>query len=250
MTRREALRMGGAAALLAGGVSRLQVANAKDAKDSGAEGKPAVASAHGLRPAVAKALPFDAKKLKGISEKMIVSHHDNNYVAAVNGINKVRDQLGQTNKDTAGFLVGGLKQSELQYSNSIILHEHYFGNLGGDGKASGTIEKALSEHYGSFGRFEELFRSTGASLGGGSGWTVLAYNFHNGDLEIQWSGNHTQALAYGQPLLVMDMYEHAYQIDYGAAAAKYIEAFWQNIHWDEVNRRFEKASKAAATLRA
>jgi len=64
-----------------------------------------------------------------------------------------------------------------------------------------------------------------------------------------WSGNHSQAPAFGQPLLVMDMCEHSYHIDYGAAAAKYIDAFFQNINWDEVNRRLQRTVKAAAALR-
>jgi len=93
------------------------------------------------------------------------------------------------------------------------------------------------------------FRATGASLGGGSGWVILAYNFQTGQPHTYWSGHHTQAVAFGQPLLVMDMYEHSYQMDYGAAAARYIDAFFQNIHWQEVNARLECAQKAAAALR-
>jgi Fe-Mn family superoxide dismutase len=75
---------------------------------------------------------------------------------------------------------------------------------------------------------------------------VLDWNLHTGALRTYWSSNHTQALAFGAPLLVMDMYEHAYQMDYGAAAAKYIDAFMQNIDWQEVDRRFASASKLGA----
>src|SRR5207245_1283534 len=117
-------------------------------------------------------------------------------------------------------------------------------------KAGGPIEKRLATAYGSLARWEEHFRAVGASLGGGSGWTILDYNFHTGDVHTYWSGNHTQAAPFAAPLLVMDMYEHAYAIDYGAAAGKYIDAFFQNVNWDEVNRRLEKADKAAALLRA
>jgi Fe-Mn family superoxide dismutase len=195
-------------------------------------------------PHVMRKLPFDPKKLRGISERMIVSHWENNYGAAVKNLNKVEEELTRVTKDTPGFLVSGLRERELQFTNSIILHEHYFGNLGGDGKAGGTIVAALADAHGSLARWEELFRATGASLGGGSGWTVLDWNFHTAALRTYWSGNHTQAVAFAAPLLVMDMYEHAYQMDYGAAAAKYIDTFMQNIDWQEVNRRFERASKA------
>jgi Fe-Mn family superoxide dismutase len=187
-------------------------------------------------------LAFEAKKLRGISEKMITSHWENNYGAAVKNLNKVEEELVRISKDTPGFLVGGLKERELTFTNSIVLHEHYFGNLGGDGRSDGAVAAALAETYGSLGRWEEIFRATGASLGGGSGWTVLDWNLHTGALRTYWSGNHTQTLAFGAPLLVLDMYEHAYQMDYGAAAAKYIDAFMQNVDWQEVNRRFERTA--------
>jgi superoxide dismutase, Fe-Mn family len=212
-------------------------------KASAPVGQSVFAGKHSIAP-----LPFDPRKLKGLSERLIVSHHDNNYAAAVKNLNKVEEQLASVNKDTPGFLVSGLKERELTFTNSRILHEHYFGNLGGSGKPSGAIEKRLAEGYGGIAKWEEHFRAVGQSLGGGSGWTVVAYNFHSGDVRTYWSGNHTQALALGAPLLVMDMYEHAYAIDYGAAAAKYIDAFFENIEWDEVNRRLERAQKAAAAL--
>src|SRR5262245_22835956 len=82
-------------------------------------------------------LPFKPTGLNGISEKMIVSHHDNNYAGAVKNLNKVEQELSQINADTPPFVVAGLRQSELTFRNSKTLHEGYFGNLGGDGKRSG-----------------------------------------------------------------------------------------------------------------
>ncbi|NMO22857.1 superoxide dismutase [Pyxidicoccus fallax] len=211
-------------------------------------GPPAPATQGPGKHAVAP-LPFNPAKLKGLSEKLLRSHHENNYGGAVKNLNKVEEELARVTKDTPGFLVGGLKERELTFTNSMILHEAYFGNLGGDGKASGPIQKLLAAAHGDFGRWEEHFRATGASLGGGSGWVILTYNFHSGQPQTYWSGNHTQALAHGHPLLVMDMYEHAYQMDYGAAAARYIDAFFQNVSWDVVNARLERAQKAATVLR-
>jgi superoxide dismutase, Fe-Mn family len=194
-------------------------------------------------------LPFAPGKLTGISEKMIASHHDNNYAAAIKNLNKVEEHLAAVNKDTPGFLVAGLKERELTFTNSMILHEQYFGNLGGNGKAGGAIQQKLASSYGSFGKWEEHFRALGLSLGGGSGWAIVDYNLHDGDVRACWAGGHTQTLAGGLPLLVMDMYEHAYAIDYGSAAAKYIDAFFQNINWDAVNGRLEAAEKASVLLR-
>jgi Fe-Mn family superoxide dismutase len=243
ISRRETFRILGAGAPALWLAGKAQPAAASPAAPAASGG--AFAGKHAV-----VALPFDPKKLTGISERMITSHHDNNYAGAVKNLNKVEEQLGATGKDTPGFVVSGLKERELLFTNSLIYHEHYFGNLGGNGKISGPIEKRLAATYGSLGRWEEHFRAVGNSLGGGSGWAILDLNFHTAELRTYWAGNHTQSVAFGAPLLAMDMYEHAYAIDYGAAAGKYIDAFFQNINWDEVNRRLERAEKATASLHA
>src|SRR5262245_24637943 len=83
-----------------------------------------------------KPLPFDPKKLKGLSEKLIVSHHDNNYAGAARRIGQIQQMLAGLPNNAPGFQIKGLKMEELIATNSAILHEEYFGNLGGDGKAS------------------------------------------------------------------------------------------------------------------
>jgi superoxide dismutase, Fe-Mn family len=241
MERREALGtlVGGIAttALVRGGMSTAET-TPTSTPASGPAGQ------HSVKP-----LPFDPAKLPGLSEKLLRSHHDNNYAGAVKNLNKVEAELARITKDTDGFIVNGLKERELTYTNSLILHEHYFGNLGGDGKTGGSVEKAIAATFGSFARWEELFRATGMSLAGGSGWTVLAWNFDAHGMGIYWSGNHTQALASGLPLLVLDMYEHAFQMDYGAAAAKYLDAFFKNLNWEEVDRRYEEALKVSRVMK-
>jgi Fe-Mn family superoxide dismutase len=206
---------------------------------------PAFRGAH-----VAKPLPFDPAKLNGLSEKLLVSHHDNNYASAIKNLNRLEQELAQVSRDTPAFVVGGLRQSELMYRNSMTLHETYFGNLGGDGKATGAVAAALASTYGSMEAWELQFRASGASLGGGSGWVVLGYELATGELRTFSAINHTQSLATSLPLLAMDMYEHAYAIDYGAAAAKYIDAFFANIRWDAVDQRLEQAQKLSRMLRA
>lgn len=204
----------------------------------------ALAGAHTVVP-----LPFKATALNGISDRMITSHHENNYGGAVKNLNKVEQTLAEIKADTPPFVVAGLRQSELTFRNSKTLHEAYFGNLGGDGKRSGAIEQVLSEAYGSSSAWEQHFRTTGNGLGGGSGWVILALELDTSGLRTCWAGHHTQVLSTSVPLLVMDMYEHAYQMDFGAAAAKYIDTFFLNIRWDEVNRRYERALAAAKALR-
>jgi len=188
-------------------------------------------------------LPFNAAKQPGLSEKLLTSHHDNNYAGAVKNLNAVELELDKVTKDTPGFLVAGLRERELTYANSAFLHEQYFGNLGGDGKVAGDFAKALSTQFGSAGRWEELVRATAMSLGGGSGWVVIALSPLTHDLRIVGTGGHTPALAAGTPLFVLDMFEHAYALDYGSAHAKYIEAFFANLDWDVLDTRWRAARK-------
>lgn len=239
MNRRQAI--GSIAGTVAATAAVVRVSHAAGAKPAFA---PVAPGGHKPVP-----LPFNAAKLPGLSEKLLTSHHDNNYAGAVKNLNKVEEQLAAIGKDTAGFLVAGLKERELTFTNSMILHEQYFGNLGGNGKAGGAAQQKLASAYGSFARWEEHFRAVGLSLSGGSGWAIVDYGLLGGEVRTYWAGNHTQALAAGVPLLVMDMYEHAYAIDYGAAAPKYVDAFFQNLNWDTVNARLEAAEKAAALFR-
>lgn len=190
-----------------------------------------------------KPLPFAPKKLRGISEKLITSHWENNYAGSVKTLNSVNKKLSEAmmDKDFPPFAYNGLKREHLMRTGSVVFHELYFGNLGGDGKSGGQIEKALKSDFGDMNMWESEFRRIGQGLGGGSGWVVLGYNFHLKKLENYWSADHMHSAGASAPLLVMDMYEHSYQMDYGAAAAKYIDAFFQNIDWAAVEKRFEHA---------
>jgi len=190
---------------------------------------------------VAKTLPFDPTKLTGISEKLIVSHHDNNYVGAVKALNVVEQRLFalKKEKDLPAYIYGDLKRQELIRTGSIVMHENYFANLGGNGKADGNAKKLIEKWFGSYEAWELEFKLTGNALSGGSGWTVLAYNQHTKELHNYWSSDHQTQAPFTVPLLVLDMYEHAYQMDYGAAAAKYVDAFMTNVNWEEVNKRVE-----------
>jgi superoxide dismutase, Fe-Mn family len=188
-----------------------------------------------------KALPFDPAKLRGLSEKLLRSHHENNYTGAVKRLNLIQQQIGQIPRDAPPYQTGSLKREELVATNSMVLHELYFGNLGGDGKPSGAAVEMVKAQYGSLETWQQEFRQTGLSLAGGSGWVVLAFDPHQQGAHTYWLWDHTQSLAWGRPLLVMDMYEHAYAMDYGADARGYVDAFFQNVNWDEVSHRAEQA---------
>lgn len=208
---------------------------------------PAFLGQHQVKP-----LPFDASKLNGLSEKLIRSHHENNYTGSVRALNAVEQRLAMLmrDKDIPPFVYGPLKREELHRTGSVILHEYYFANLGGDGKPGGGIADDLKHAYGSAEQWEAEFRRTAAALAGGAGWAMLAYNMHTGELHNYWAWDHMHNAPTGVPLLVLDMYEHSFHMDYGAAAARYIDAFMVNVNWEEVNRRYTAAQKAAAALRS
>ena len=192
-----------------------------------------------------KPLPFDGSKLDGISEKLIRSHWENNYTGSVKALNAVEQRLAAAYKEDAlpAYVYGGLKREELLRTGSVVLHELYFANLGGNGKADGTALSSISKWFGSYDSWEAEFRKTANALSGGSGWAVLAYNHHTASLHNYWAGDHSANPPFSTPILVLDMYEHSYQMDFGAAAAKYVDAFMKNVNWEEVNRRVEKAIK-------
>lgn len=205
--------------------------------------QPALSGNHTVQP-----LPFKPASLNGLSERLVVSHHEKNYGGAVKNLNRVEQELSKINAETPPFVVAALRERELTFRNSKTLHEAYFANLGGDGRRSGNIETALTEAYGSTAAWETQFRMTAMGLGGGSGWVVLAYELEGGGLRTVGSGGHTQILATSVPLLVLDMYEHSYHIDFGAEHARYIDAFFANAKWDEVNRRLERAKAGSLAL--
>ena len=206
------------------------------AEESAKPRPPAYRGEHAIKP-----LPFDPSKLPGLSEKLLISHHANNYAGAVKRLNLIQQQLGTLPADAAPYQVGSLKREELIASNSMTLHEHYFGNLGGSGRADGAAAGLLKTEYGSLETWAQDFRQTALSLGGGSGWVVVAYDRSRQALHNWWAWDHAHQVSGGEPVLVLDLYEHAYHMDYGAAVKPYIDAFLANVQWDEVNRRVEKA---------
>ena len=202
---------------------------------------PAYAGAHALKP-----LPFDPAKLPGLSERLLRSHHENNYAGALKRLNVIELQLGAQAADAPPFAWGSLKREEAIARNSVVLHELYFANLGRSGAASGAVEAALAAEYGSLAAWESDFRRTALALGGGAGWVVLAYHAASERVHNWWSWDHLHQAAATTPLLVLDMYEHSYALDYGANAKGYVDAFFANAHWAEVSRRLSRARPAQA----
>lgn len=186
-------------------------------------------------------LPFDPKAIAGLSEKLLVSHHDNNYLGAVKRLGAIESQLVALDPATApSFTLNGLKREELTAWNSMILHEVYFAGIGAPNRPGRALASAIEQSFGNEARWRSEFVGMGKALGGGSGWVVLTYSARDNRLVNQWAADHTMTLAGATPILVLDMYEHAYAIDFGAKVAAYVDAFMGAVNWTSADSRFDK----------
>ena len=196
-------------------------------------------------------LPFAPSSLRGLSERLIQSHHSNNYAGAVKRLHAIRAQLTALDWSVApGYQINGLKREELVAANSMILHELYFANLGGDGvlKAAGKpagFAVGLKRDFASIERWRTEFMALAAAMGGGSGWALLSWSARENRLVNHWAADHTHLMAGATPILALDMYEHAYHLDFGADAKAYVAAFMDNIDWDGASLRYAAAVEAS-----
>ena len=187
-------------------------------------------------------ISFKPPRLNGLSARLIASHYENNYGGAVCRLNAIHGELSALDPVTApGFRLNGLKREELIATNSMLLHEIYFENLGeaGGGDPSGALADSIVRDFGSLARWRAEFVAMGKALGGGSGWVLLTRSPRDGTLSNVSAADHMHGLAGGTPLLALDMYEHAYHIDFGSNATAYVDAFMANIAWPRVAARFE-----------
>jgi len=199
----------------------------------------------GLTP---KQLPVDPGQISGLSSQLIRSHYENNYLGALSRLNTIRQSLETLHRaNTPGFALVGAKREELLAANSVFLHEAYFDALGGDGTLlAGGLSVALERDFGSFENWRAEFTSLARAMGGGSGWAILAWSAREARLVNHWAGDHTQLLAGASVLLALDMYEHAYHMDFGAKASAYVDAFMAQVRWDAVASTYARAIAGAS----
>ena len=178
-------------------------------------------------------------RMEGFSQTLLKNHFTL-YQGYVNNTNKLRELLAAMLKEGKA---GTPEYSELKRRfgfefNGMRLHEYYFENLGGKtplGK-TGTLAKKLADAYGSYDAWEQDFRATGTMRG--IGWVILYRDNVTGWLFNQWINEHEVGhLAGCRPILVMDVFEHAFITDYGLKRTDYIAAFFQNINWGVVAGR-------------
>jgi Fe-Mn family superoxide dismutase len=177
--------------------------------------------------------------MEGFSETLLKNHFTL-YQGYVTNTNKLQEILSNKPKEATNPEFAELKRRFGFEFNGMRLHEYYFENLGGKTpiNKSGNLFQKLAEAFGSFEVWEQDFRATGAMRG--IGWAILYQDDITGGLINQWINEHEVGhLAGGKPILVMDVFEHAFITDYGLKRADYIAAFFKNINWDAVESRLK-----------
>jgi Fe-Mn family superoxide dismutase len=183
-------------------------------------------------------------KLKGISQKTIEIHRDKLYAGYVAKRNEVEEKMVATDKPSANQTYSawrGLKEGETFAANGMILHEYYFGVLGGDGQPQGEVLAEIEKIWGSYETWTEDFTACGMSA---RGWAVLAYDPSDNKLHNYIGDTQNQGAVWGvTPVIAMDVFEHSYFIDYGSDRKSYIQAFLQNLDWGKINKIYAKVTK-------
>jgi Fe-Mn family superoxide dismutase len=181
--------------------------------------------------------------LLGFTPKLIESHYENNYGGAFARLNAISEELAAIDPATTpAHVIRRLKQDEAAALNSLALHELYFASLGADGRAvPEPMADALARDFGSVDRWRSEFVALANSFDGGSGWVLLSWLPRAGQLINQCVGEGSQAITGGITILALDMYEHAYHLDFGANAVSYVATFMRNIDWKAVQGRYEDA---------
>jgi Fe-Mn family superoxide dismutase len=188
--------------------------------------------------------------MNGLSERLLVSHYENNYGDAVQRLNAIRTRLATLDWARAPmFEINGLKREELIAAGSVILHEIYFESLGGHGdnppdalaEPPVGLTQALERDFGSVRAWRDEFTSMAKALAGGSGWVILAWSERLGRLVNQWAADQAHGLPGATPILALDMYEHAYHLDFGAKAGAYVDQIMANLNWNRIGARYRLA---------
>ncbi|MCA9382310.1 superoxide dismutase [Candidatus Dojkabacteria bacterium] len=180
-------------------------------------------------------LPYSYESLKGISKQVNEWHHDKHYASYVNGRNEVEEKLAKmrASSDWAGVRSVMLAQSH-NVSGSI-LHNIYYSIMGGDGKVDENLEvvKSINKYFGSYETWKNEFTEI-AKIS--RGWAVLSHDVSDGELHNAMTDFHDEEVPWGfLPILACDVWEHAYYYDYGPDRGAYLDAFFQNLNWSNVN---------------
>jgi Fe-Mn family superoxide dismutase len=189
-------------------------------------------------------LPYGYKALAPyISEVQLTLHHQKHHQAYVTGANAILEKLDKARKENADLDMKALLKELSFHLGGFRLHNMFWENLapsgvGGGGIPKDTLAAAINEEFGNFERFKKEFTQTASSVEG-SGWAVLTYCMNTGRLMMMQVEKHNVNLIPGYRILMaLDLWEHAYYLDYKNDRAKFIDAFWHLVNWDAVDARF------------
>jgi len=197
-----------------------------------------------------KELPFAKDALEGISGKTIETHHDRLYPGYVNKRNEIEQALPNADRSKAAQTYSeyrALKLEETFNADGQILHELYFSHLGPSAgtttRPTGALAEAINRDFGSFEKFVEDLTACGMAA---RGWATVALDPTDGKLHTFLCDVHNQGGVWGTiPIMTLDVYEHAYFMDYGSDRKSYIQAFMKNVNWDKVAQNYERAQQMA-----
>src|SRR3974390_729027 len=188
-----------------------------------------------------------------MTPRLIESHYQINYGGVVQRLNAIDEELTALDPGTTSpEIIHRLKRDEAAALNSMLLHELYFASLGGDGRAvPETMAGAVAQDFGSVTRWRDEFvaLATGLAKAGSTGWVLLSYVPRDHRLLNHVAADDGQMFGGAIPILALDMYEHAYRIDFGANASAYIACFMRNIEWNAVQTRYNGAAKVDPPLK-
>lgn len=181
-------------------------------------------------------------KLDGLSEKQLREHHDVLYAGYVKKIDEIEEKLKNVDLASANATSSELRALKIEETfalNGVKLHEGYFDNMkDGGSAASGKIAELIARDFGSYEKWAAEFKALGLAA---RGWVVLAYDLDERRLKNIVCDTHNQGGVWNAvALFIMDVYEHAYFIDYATGRKAYVEAFFKNINWDYVNELVTK----------
>ena len=193
-------------------------------------------------------LPYDYKDLAPyMSEEQLRIHHSKHHQAYVNGANAILQKLDKARKEGTELDVKSTLKELSWNIGGHLLHSLFWGNLApagkGGGKPGGVLGDAIEREFGSFERFKKEFTQAAVSVEG-SGWAALTFcRQTNRPIIMQIEKHNTNVYPMFRILMVLDVFEHAYYIDYKNERAKFVEAFWSIVNWDGINKRLEEAMK-------
>jgi Fe-Mn family superoxide dismutase len=196
-------------------------------------------------------LSYDYGALEpNISGRIMELHHDKHHLAYVNGANTAIDALAEAREKNDLTMVNKFQKDLAFNLAGHVNHTVFWRNMSPDGgdKPTGELAAAIDNFFGSFDAFRAHF--TASALGiQGSGWSILVWDILGQKLLIEQLYDHQGNLSVGSiPLLMLDMWEHAFYLDYQNVKPEYVKAFWNIVNWADVQARFAEASKNTATL--